>query len=70
MSERRQREFNTVKEILEVYMPSYQEPSRGSSIEGEINVGSRLATDLLQEFRANIQRRTGAARKKEEAEEQ
>ena len=70
MSERRQREFNTVKEILEVYLPGYQEPVSDPSVEDEINLGSRLATDLLQDFRADIQRRTGAARHKERAKEQ
>jgi hypothetical protein len=69
MSERSQRVFNTVKEIFEVYMPDYQVYSQETSPGNEIDLGSRLAANLLEEFRADIQRRGRKARQEEGIEE-
>ncbi len=47
MSEERGREFNTVEEILETYVPDY--PKQGS-------LGVQIAATLMEDFRNNLRK--------------
>ncbi len=54
MSEERGREFNTVEEILETYVPDYPR-------QGEVRPGVQLAATLLEDFRNNLRKGAGVS---------
>jgi hypothetical protein len=56
MSEERGREFNTVEEILETYVPDYRSCKTGILGQGEVGLGVQLATTLLEGFRNDLRK--------------
>jgi hypothetical protein len=53
MSESAER-FNTVKEIFEKYIPNYKAHTQETLIGRQVNLGSQLASDLIEEFRTGV----------------
>lgn len=48
------REFRSTRQVLEAYIPDYKARSKRALAEGGVEIGSQLATDLIEEFRSSI----------------
>ena len=56
MSEEHGREFNTVEEILETYVPDYWSSETDTPGQGKVGLGVQLAATLMEDFRNNLRK--------------
>lgn len=61
MSEERGREFNTVEEILETYVPDYWSSETDTPGQGKAALGVQLAATLMEDFRNNLRKGAGVS---------
>jgi hypothetical protein len=63
MSKREGKQFNTVQEIFENYIPGYVVRSRKDPERGETSTGTQLAENLIEGFRVELKDHAKSANK-------